>query len=46
MALGYVADPSVLPEALRGRDLAPRTRRPLAEFVLGGEWGKASVLAK
>jgi nitroreductase len=46
MALGYLADPSVLPEALRGRDLAPRTRKPLAEFVFGGEWGKASELAK
>lgn len=42
LAIGYTADPSTLPEKLRGRDLAPRTRRPLAEFVFGGEWGVAS----
>jgi nitroreductase len=46
LAIGYAAEPGVLPEKLRGRDLAPRTRRPLAEFVFGGEWGSASDLAK
>jgi nitroreductase len=46
LAIGYAADPSGLPEKLRGRDLAPRTRRPLAEFVFGGQWGTASELAK
>src|SRR5262249_15160224 len=46
LAIGYAADPSVLPENLRGRDLAPRTRRPLAEFVFGNQWGTASDLAK
>jgi nitroreductase len=46
LAIGYVADPSILPENLRGRDLAPRTRKPLAEFVFGGKWGTASDLAK
>jgi nitroreductase len=44
LAIGYAATPDVLPEALRGRDLAPRTRKPLAEFVFGGEWGAASGL--
>jgi nitroreductase len=43
LAIGYAADPSVLPEKLRVRDLAPRTRKPLGEIVFGGEWGKASV---
>ena len=46
LAIGYVADPATLPDNLRGRDLAPRTRRPLAEFVFGGEWGTASGLAE
>ena len=46
LAIGYAADPGALPEALRGRDLAPRTRSPLAEFVFAGQWGAASPLAK
>ena len=35
-----------LTENLRVRNLAQRTRRPLAEFVFGGHWGTASDLAK
>jgi len=46
LAIGYAAAPSILPERLRGRDLTPRTRKPLSEFVFGGEWGAASNLAK
>src|SRR5262249_34471765 len=46
LAIGYAADPQVLPEKLRDRDLAPRTRRPLAEFVFGGQWGTTSDLVK
>jgi nitroreductase len=46
LAIGYAADPSVLTEKLRERDLAPRTRRPLAEFVFGTQWGTPSNLAK
>jgi nitroreductase len=46
LAIGYAADPNTLPEKLRERDLAPRTRKPLAEFVFGGVWGNASPLAK
>lgn len=42
LAIGYVADPNTLPEKLRERDLAPRTRKRLAEFVFGGEWGSPS----
>jgi nitroreductase len=44
LAIGYVADPTTLPEKFRERDLAPRTRKPLAEFVFGDEWGSASGL--
>jgi nitroreductase len=46
LAIGYAADPNTLPEKYRERDLAPRTRKPLAEFVFGGEWGSASSLIK
>ena len=42
LAIGYLGDPSVLPEGLRERDLATRTRRPLREFVFGGSWGSSS----
>ena len=41
LAIGYVADPATLPEKIRPRDLAPRTRRPLAEFVFSSDWGSA-----
>ena len=46
LAVGYPADPDTLPEKLKERDLAPRTRRPLAEFVFGREWGTPSNLVK
>lgn len=42
LAIGYAADPSILPDAYRQRDLAPRQRKPLAEFVFAGQWGTAS----
>jgi nitroreductase len=44
LAIGYVGDPASLPEALRERDLAPRARKPLAEFVFGGRFGETSAL--
>ena len=46
LAIGYAAAADALPEKLRERDLAPRPRKPLAEFVFGGEWGTASTLVK
>jgi nitroreductase len=46
LAIGYAADPESLPEKYRERDLAPRTRKPLAEFVFAGEWGASSSLVK
>jgi nitroreductase len=39
MAIGYPGDPESLPEKLRDRELAPRTRKPLGEFVMSGGWG-------
>ena len=44
LAIGYAADPDSLPEALKERDLAPRTRNPLAAFIFGGKWGDSSDL--
>src|SRR5262249_46860664 len=41
LAIGYAAEPDSLPEKLRDRDLAPRQRKPLAEFVFTGQWGSA-----
>jgi nitroreductase len=40
IALGYPADSEVLPERLRERELAPRKRKPLEEFVFSGRWGQ------
>ncbi len=39
MTIGYPGDPQSLPERLRERELAPRTRKPLSEFVITGGWG-------
>lgn len=44
MAIGYKADPSKLPDALKERDLAPRQRKPLGEFVFAGQWGEPSSI--
>jgi len=44
MAIGYKADPATLPAALKERDLAPRQRKPLAEFVFTGQWKQPSPL--
>ena len=44
LAVGYVGDPNQLLEKLKPRDLAPRSRRPLNEFIFSGHWGRASKL--
>ena len=46
MALGHVADADTLPDDLRARELEPRTRRPLDEFVYGPTWGASANLVK
>ena len=47
LAIGYLGEPDMLDERLRERELSPRTRRPLAEFVFEEKWGKtASVVAE
>ena len=44
IALGYLGDPNTLPEELRSRELAPRDRKPLTEFVYTGRWGSPSAV--
>jgi nitroreductase len=44
MAIGYLGDSQTLPEELRLRELAPRDRKPLKEFVFTGHWGHPSPL--
>ncbi len=44
MAIGYLGDPKTLPESLRERELAPRTRKPLTELVFTGGWNQPSDL--
>lgn len=43
-ALGYPGNPDDLPEKLRDRESAPRTREPLEAFVFEGAWGKPTTL--
>jgi len=43
-AIGYPLDPAELPEKLKERDLAPRSRKSLREFVFGGRWGESLKL--
>lgn len=44
IALGYLGDPQTLPEKLLQRVLAPRSRKPLEQFVFTGSWNQASPL--
>ncbi len=44
MAIGYKANADELPDELRKRDLAPRTRKPTSHFVFTGSWGQPSIL--
>jgi nitroreductase len=38
IAIGYQADPSALPDALRERELMPRERQPIARFAFQDQW--------
>ncbi|MDZ8189288.1 MAG: nitroreductase family protein [Nostoc sp. ChiSLP02] len=46
VTIGYPGNPQSLPDGLRDRELAPRTRKPLTEFVFTGQWGHTSPLLK
>lgn len=42
-AIGYLGDPDMLPEGLKQRELAPRSRKSISDFVFA-EWGVAAKL--
>lgn len=44
IALGYLGNPQNLPERLLQRELTPRTRKPLEEFVFSDSWKQTSPL--
>jgi nitroreductase len=46
VTVGYPGDLQNLPDGLRDRELAPRTRKPLTEFVFTEKWGHTSPLLK
>jgi nitroreductase len=45
LAIGYTGDMAGLPDNLKERDLTPRQRKPLSQFVYSGRWGSPSPLA-
>ncbi len=45
--IGFAGDANSLPDGLRDRELAARSRKPLSDFVMSGQWGqKAHFLPK
>jgi nitroreductase len=47
LAIGYPGEPASLPDSLKVREMAPRTRKPTSDFVMSGQWGHtASFLTK
>lgn len=42
VAVGHPGEASALPEPLRQREAAPRTRRPLGEIAFSGGWGRSA----
>ena len=45
IAIGYPGNPNSLPSKLKDRELAPRTRKPIREFVMTGSWGHSAPFA-
>lgn len=43
VALGHPGPAAALPEALAARETAPRTRKPIGEFVHLGAWGSTGA---
>jgi nitroreductase len=46
IAVGYPGDPGVLPDYLRERELKPRERQPIEDFVFSASWGQPSPLVR
>ena len=46
-AIGYAGEADSLPEHLKESELGPRSRKPISEFVMAGQWGHpADFLSK
>jgi nitroreductase len=45
LAIGYAAHPDTVIDRFREADTTPRGRKPLAEFVFSGGWGKPADFA-
>ncbi|MGA8271655.1 MAG: nitroreductase family protein [Candidatus Sulfotelmatobacter sp.] len=43
IAIGYPGDPANLSDKLRERELAPRQRKPIRDFVFSGKWGEPAT---
>jgi nitroreductase len=46
IAVGYPGDPAALPEYLREREMKPRERKPIDEFVFSSQWDMVSPLVR
>lgn len=46
IALGYLGDPNNLSEKLQQRELAPRSRKSLEQFVFSGKWNQPAPIVK
>ena len=46
MAIGYPGVASSLPEPYQSREKAPRTRKPIRESVMSGQWGHTAEFVK
>jgi nitroreductase len=44
VAIGYAGDPQSLPEGLREKELAPRSRKPQESFIFSGDWERVVPL--
>lgn len=44
IAAGYIGEPDSLPEKLKQRELQPRSRKELGEFVFSGKFGETSSI--
>ncbi len=46
IAIGYGMDPADMPDELREKEQAPRSRSPLADIVFGETWDQPSPIVK
>ncbi len=46
IAIGRPGDPATLPDHLREREVKPRDRQPMGDFVFSGQWGTPSPFTR